>query len=116
MIAFILPGFGRQVGADRLPEVRRLRSMARLIVTPALLLVWGLGISLAIEGGWFVASWLHAKIALVLVLSAVHGFQLRQLRRLASGVPLERAYLRWWPLIIAVVVIAIIGLATGKPG
>ena len=41
---------------------------------------WVLGLWLAWTGGWFAAGWLQAKILLVLVLSALHGFLVRWVR------------------------------------
>jgi putative membrane protein len=35
---------------------------------------WVLGLWLAWDGGWFQSPWLQAKLALVVALSAVHGF------------------------------------------
>ena len=61
-----------------------LRRWDRRIGTPAMLLVWALGLTLAVQGGWFVAGWLHAKLTLVLLLSAVHGLQTGTLRRMAA--------------------------------
>lgn len=57
----------------------------RRVTTPAMLLVWALGLTLALEGGWFHAGWLSAKLALVVALSGVHGVQSAKLRRLAGG-------------------------------
>ena len=34
----------------------------------------------AVDGGWLSAGWLHAKFALVVVLSGVHGFMVRCVR------------------------------------
>jgi protoporphyrinogen IX oxidase len=58
------------------------RRLLRLIVNPAMIATWVLGLSLAWLGpdsrfGWFNAGWLQAKIVLVLVLSAVHGLLAR---------------------------------------
>jgi putative membrane protein len=51
------------------------RRLLRAIVNPAMILTYALGIAL-VEWpggvGWH-APWLHAKIALVLALSAMHG-------------------------------------------
>ena len=116
VVAFVLPGIGQQASLSRMPEVRRLRTMSSLVVTPALLLVWALGITLAVEGGWFAASWLHSKIALVVALSGMHGYQAGQLRRLAHGKTLSRGHGRRWAWGIAAIALVIVLLATGKPG
>lgn len=70
---------------EQLRAVRNLRAWHRKATTPAMLIVWGLGLALALQGGWFSFLWLQAKLALVVVLSAVHGVQSGALRRLAGG-------------------------------
>lgn len=54
----------------------------RQVTSPAMILAWLLGITMALEGGWFAAPWFHAKFALVVALSALHGVQSGMLRRL----------------------------------
>jgi protoporphyrinogen IX oxidase len=49
------------------------RRLLRAIINPAMVATWVLGLWLAWQGGWFAAPWLHAKLALVVVMSAVHG-------------------------------------------
>lgn len=65
--------------------VRSLRAWHRKVTTPAMFAAWGLGLVLAQQGGWFTSLWLQAKLALVVVLSAIHGVQSGALRRLAGG-------------------------------
>src|SRR4051812_41106762 len=55
----------------------------RRVTTPAMLLVWTLGLTLAHQGGWFTDAWLMAKLAAVVLLSALHGVLSGALRRLA---------------------------------
>lgn len=105
---------GLLVTAVLLPASRRLSLAARpvahvalrwsrRVTTPAMLLVWSLGLALATEGHWFSDLWLQLKLALVVVLSAVHGVQSGALRRWAGGqqpAPVA-ATVRAAPLIIA---------------
>jgi putative membrane protein len=51
------------------------RRLLRFITTPAMLASWVLGLILAFSGviDWSRDGWLHAKLALVLALSAFHG-------------------------------------------
>jgi putative membrane protein len=49
------------------------RRLLRAIMTPAMVATWALGLWLVFEGGFLKAGWLHGKLALVLLLSAVHG-------------------------------------------
>ena len=58
----------------------------RAVTTPAMLLVWTFGLTLALMGGWFHDGWLLAKLVFVVTLSGVHGVQSAKLRRLAGGV------------------------------
>ncbi len=65
------------------------RRLLRVIIDPAMIAVWLLGLSLAWLGpdsryGWFTSGWLQAKIALVLVLSAVHGLLARWVKDFAA--------------------------------
>jgi protoporphyrinogen IX oxidase len=45
----------------------------RFVTSPALGLVWILGLSLATMGDWFTDTWLHVKFAIVFLLSGLHG-------------------------------------------
>jgi len=50
------------------------RRLLRLIINPAMILTWVLGLWLAWQGSWFNAGWFHVKLALVVALSAAHGY------------------------------------------
>ena len=50
------------------------RRLLRAIINPAMIVTWALGLWLAWDAGFFADGWLHAKLALVLALSALHGF------------------------------------------
>jgi putative membrane protein len=56
------------------------RRLLRAIINPAMILTWVLGLTLVWLGGWHTAGWMHAKFALVIVLSAVHGLFVRYWR------------------------------------
>lgn len=47
--------------------------LLRIIMNPAMVIAWVLGLWLAWAGGHFYAPWFYAKLAAVLALSAVHG-------------------------------------------
>ena len=108
--AATLPTMGDHAPAD----LARARRFNGLIVTPALLLVWLFGVSLAAAGGWFAAGWLQAKMALVVALSALHGVLSVRLRRI--GTPAARPTSYRPLLAVAVLASAIVALATAKPG
>jgi protoporphyrinogen IX oxidase len=57
--------------------------LLKLIINPAMLATWALGLWLGSRGGWFAAGWLQAKILLVLLLSGLHGFMVRWVRDFA---------------------------------
>ncbi len=60
------------------------RRLLRAIINPAMVATWVLGLWLAWQGGWFAAPWLHAKLALVVVMSAVHGLFARWVTAFAA--------------------------------
>lgn len=61
--------------------LRALFRLDRQIVSPALLLTWTFGLSLALWQGWFSSPWLLAKLVVVVALSGLHGVQSGRLRR-----------------------------------
>lgn len=75
--------------APSLPQERRLMAAVgrwdRAVTSPAMVLAWVLGISLAVHGGWFTSAWLAAKLVLVMTLSALHGVLAGRLRRMRGG-------------------------------
>ncbi len=50
------------------------RRLLKAIMTPAMIVAWLAGLALVWKGGWTTAGWLHAKLALVIVLSGAHGY------------------------------------------
>ncbi|MGH6853322.1 MAG: protoporphyrinogen oxidase HemJ [Methylocella sp.] len=50
------------------------RRLMRAIMLPALLVTWATGLALAVQAGFLHAGWFHAKFALVIALSALHGY------------------------------------------
>lgn len=57
------------------------RRLLRAIMTPAMIATWGLGLWLAAITDAWSAGWFHGKLALVVVLSGLHGFLAGQVRR-----------------------------------
>ena len=60
------------------------RRLLKAIMTPAMIATWIFGLWLAYEGQLFSAHWLHAKLALVVVLSAIHGMMAKWVREFAE--------------------------------
>jgi putative membrane protein len=53
------------------------RRLLKLIVNPAMIAVWGLGLTLAWLTGAYADTWLQIKFVLVLIMSGLHGFFVR---------------------------------------
>ena len=60
------------------------RRLLKVIINPAMIVTWLAGLYLAWSGHWLSAGWLHAKLALVLALSGVHGFFARWVKDFAA--------------------------------
>lgn len=56
----------------------------KAIINPAMVVTWLAGLYLAWAGHWYMAGWFHAKLALVLLLSAVHGLFSRWVKDFAA--------------------------------
>ena len=106
--------FLRAVGPGHADLVRKVHRWDQRVTTPAMLLVWALGLSLALMGGWFRDGWLIAKLVFVVALSGVHGVQSAKLRRLAGSLAAPPASGLVAPLIVSSV-IAIAVLVIVKP-
>jgi protoporphyrinogen IX oxidase len=92
------------------------RRLLRGIMNPAMVLVWLFGLALAMQGNWWVAGWLHAKLALVLILSGVHGLYSRWRKDFAADRNTRPArFYRWWNEVPTVLMIAIVFLVVLKP-
>jgi len=103
---------------ERLREslARRVRRWYRSVTDPAIMLAWGLGILLIVEGSWWPANWLLVKLALATVLASLHGMFAFQLRRLAT----RPGYRPWLGpvrvlLLQCVTVLMIVALVESKP-
>jgi len=60
------------------------RRLLRAIINPAMVATWVFGLWLVVEGGFLRSGWLHGKLALVLLLSGVHGLLARCVRDFAA--------------------------------
>jgi putative membrane protein len=92
------------------------RRLLKAIINPAMIVAWVLGLYLAYEGGWFRSGWLHAKLALVLALSAVHGLYARWVRDFAADRNARPArFYRIWNEVPTLLLIGIVVLVIVKP-
>ncbi|WP_203309093.1 CopD family protein [Sphingomonas beigongshangi] len=87
-----------------------------IILTPAMVGVWLLGVTLATVSQQWGAGWLHAKLLLVLILSGYHGWAVGYAKRLGRGeMRLSGKTLRMVNEVPALLGIAIVILAFVKP-
>jgi putative membrane protein len=82
--------------------------LLRVIINPAMMVTWVLGLWLAWKGFGFSGGWLHAKIALVVVLSGVHGYLSGAVRKFADDRNDRSA--RHWRLVNEVPTVLMIGI------
>jgi putative membrane protein len=100
--------------ADRLGLILRWN---RWITTPAMLVVWGLGLAMTMQIGWYMFVWFKLKIIFVLLLSALHGKQSATLRRINRGTAgnIATPLLRLTAPLVVVATVTIIVLVIAKP-
>ena len=96
--------------------IDREKKLRSIILTPAMILVWILGITLATMGQWWAAGWLGTKLLLVLGLSGYHGYMIGYGRRLARGErPMSGRALRLMNEVPGIVAAVIVILVVVKP-
>jgi uncharacterized membrane protein len=94
----------------------KLKAWGRLVTTPAMVLTWILGATLVYEGGWLGSTWLTSKLAFVAALSAIHGIEMRTVRKLMTEPHARVSMLvRILPIVIVFFVLMVLWLATAKP-
>lgn len=59
--------------------------LLRIILNPSIIIVWVLGLILAYQIGAFQQGWFHAKLLIVILLSAYHGWMAGYAKKLARG-------------------------------
>ena len=92
---FMLPRYlvyhqeGLGDAAEEARWLQREATLKRMILTPSLVIVWLLGLVLAVNAGLLDGvpglGWLHAKLLIVLLLSGYHGWAIGYARRLQRG-------------------------------
>ncbi|WP_442679502.1 CopD family protein [Sphingomonas sp. ASY06-1R] len=96
--------------------IEREAKLRNIILTPAMILVWILGITLATVGHFWGSGWMMAKAALVIGLSAYHGYMVGYGKKLARGErPISGKALRLMNEIPGIVAAAIVILVVLKP-
>jgi protoporphyrinogen IX oxidase len=92
------------------------RRLLRIIINPAMVATWVLGLWLAWDGAWYRAGWLEVKVVLVVLMSGLHGLMARWVHDFA--VDQNRHSERFFRLINEVptlLMIAIVILVIVKP-
>ena len=94
------------------------RKLLRVIIDPAMIAVWILGLTLSflpITDAWH-QHWFHVKFALVVAMSALHGLYARWTRLFARDANTHTArFYRVWNEVPAALLAAIVILAVVKP-
>ena len=88
-----------------------------IILNPALILVWILGLTmLYLNQGLLSQGWMHTKLALVLILSGLHGYYISIGKKIDRGeVAPSSKTLKMLNEIPFLIMIAVVILAVGKP-
>lgn len=102
---------GEAKWADRMGKLRK------IILSPSMIIVWILGLTLAYTTGAFSGGgWLHAKIALVLGLTGYHGWLVAQTKKMARGErPLSEKTLRMIGEVPGLLLVVIVVLVYVRP-
>ncbi|WP_108789559.1 CopD family protein [Erythrobacter sp. Alg231-14] len=95
----------------------RMGKLRKIILTPSMIIVWILGLTLAYTTGAFSgAGWLHAKIALVLALTGYHGWLVAQTKKMAGGArPLTEKTLRMVGEVPGLILVLVVLLVYLRP-
>jgi protoporphyrinogen IX oxidase len=102
--------------AEEAKWVERERKLRTIIITPAMILVWVFGLILAYMLGAWTEGWLHAKLLIVLGLSAYHGYMIGYGKSLAAGArPVSGNALRIMNEVPGVAAVIIVILVVVKP-
>ena len=106
--------------AEAASWVEREGKIRHIILTPAMIVVWVLGIALALNLGLADGApglgWLHLKLLLVFLLTGYHGWTIGYAKKLAAGKPtLTGKQLRMLNEIPALAVTLIVVLVIVKP-
>jgi protoporphyrinogen IX oxidase len=119
---FMLPRFfvyhqESPVGSEEAEKwVEREQRLLKIILNPSMIIVWVLGLILAVHIGAFSDGWFHAKLLAVLLLSGYHGWMGGYAKKLARGErPLEGKTLRLLNEVPGVAAAIIVILVIVKP-
>lgn len=96
--------------------IEREALLKKVILLPAMIAVWVLGLSLATSYGLAGQGWLHVKIGLVVLMTGFQGWMSATQRKMAAGGrPVSETTFRRAGEIPAVLTVAIVILVVVKP-
>lgn len=96
--------------------IEREDRLRRIILNPSLIIIWVLGLMLAVNGGFFTQGWFHAKLLMLLLLSGYHGWAVGYCKKLKRGErPFSEKKLRLVNEIPGVLAAIIVVLAVVRP-
>ncbi len=95
------------------------RRLLKAIINPSMIVAWVLGLSLAFTPGivdWSSDGWMHAKLVLVIAMSAVHGMLAKHVKLFAADKNEKSAkFFRILNEVPTVILIAVVILVVVKP-
>ena len=95
---------------------KRMGLLRRVILTPSLIVVWVLGLLLAMSIGAWDQGWFHAKLFFVVLLTAFHGIMVARSKKMTSGErPMTEKQLRIWGEFPGIALAIIVVLVVVKP-
>ena len=95
---------------------RRMGLLRKIILTPSLIVVWVLGLLLAVETGAFTQGWFHAKLLFVVLLTAFHGLMVARSKKMAAGErPMTEKQLRLFGEVPGILLALIVVLVVVRP-
>jgi protoporphyrinogen IX oxidase len=105
-----------EVGSDEDQKwIERERRLMRIIINPAMIITWILGIMLVVNIGLSAGGWLHAKLLLVFLLSGFHGMLSKHRKAFERGErPKDERYYRRINEVPALFIFAIVLLVVPK--
>ncbi len=108
---------GAQIGSELSETLKVMeRRLLRIIINPAMILTFGFGIWLMVMTQAWTGGWFHAKVTLLLLMTAFHGFCARWRKQFARDANTHSAkFYRRINEIPTLLLIGIVFLAVMKP-
>ncbi len=106
-----------EIGSDKSETFKIMeRRLLKAIINPAMIATWIFGLWVAYEIDAFRDGWFHAKLTLVILMSAVHGYLSGCVKRFAKDENKKSAkFYRILNEVPTVLMIVIVILVIGKP-